>query len=186
MEKALRNKFEARGNLFPLPKENKVNEEEMAALQAELEGARKEVEEMKGQLGERDAKLGDVQRQLAEAAASNEASEQELASLRASLDEKDAQLAATAETLTQAVEKYRASLIAANPEMPEEMLIGESIADIDASVDKAQELVSRVRTRLEQDLKATPVPAGAPQRSGPDLSSMSPREKIQYALGKEA
>jgi chromosome segregation ATPase len=163
-----------------------MNDEEITVLQAEVDGARKEVEELKGQLGEKDATLGELQCQLAEAVASNEASEQELASLRASLDEKDAQLAATAETLTQAMEKYRASLIAANPEIPEEMLIGDSIADIDASVDKAQGLVSRVRTKLEQELRVTSVPAGAPQRSGPDLSSMSPREKIQYALGKEA
>lgn len=33
MEKALRNKFEARGNLFPLPKENTMNEEEITILQ---------------------------------------------------------------------------------------------------------------------------------------------------------
>ena len=163
-----------------------MNEEDITALHRELEGARREAGELKGQLGERDARLGEVQRQLADAVASNEASEAELASARAGLDEREAQLAAATESLSHAVERYRASLIAANPEIPQEMLGGDAIGDIDASLEKARELAGRVRTKLEEDLKATSVPPGAPQRSAPDLSDLSPREKIEYALRKEA
>ena len=163
-----------------------MNEEEITALQAELEGARRETEELKGQLGERDARLGEVQRQLSEAIAARESSEQELASVRTALDDKEAQLAAATEGLSHAVESYRASLVAANPEIPEEMIGGDAIGDIDASLEKARELAGRVRTKLEEDLKATSVPAGAPQRAAPDLSELSPREKIEYALRKEA
>ena len=163
-----------------------MNEEEITALQAELEGARREVEGLKGQLGERDARLGEVQRQLSEATAARESSEQELASVRTALDDKEAQLAAATEGLSHAVESYRASLVAANPEIPEEMIGGDAIGDIDASLEKARELAGRVRIKLEEDLKATAVPAGAPQRAAPDLSELSPREKIEYALRKEA
>jgi chromosome segregation ATPase len=163
-----------------------VNEEETTALQTELEGARKEAEELKGQLGERDARLGEVQRQLAEVTAAKETGEEELASLRAGLDDKEAQLSAATESLSNAVERYRASLIAANPEIPQDMIGGDAIGDIDASLEKAREMAGRVRTRLEEDLRATAVPAGAPQRSAPDLSDLSPREKIEYALRKEA
>ena len=198
MEKALRNKFEARGNLFPLPKENTMNEEEITILQQKdqqseqsigLRKAEKEVEELKSQLGERDATMGELQRQLAEAVASNDASEQELASLKASLEEKDTQLASTAETLSQAVERYRASLVAANPEIPQEMIAGEAIADIDISLEKAKALVEKVASSLErrreEEARATSVPTGAPERSSPDFSSMSAREKIEYAIRKE-
>jgi len=163
-----------------------VNEEETTVLQRELEGARREAEELKGQLGERDARLSEVQRQLAEVTTAKETSEQELASVRAGLDEREAQLAATAASLSHAVASYRASLIAANPEIPGEMIGGEAIGDIDASLERARELAGRVRTKLEEDLRATSVPAGAPQRPAPDLSELSPREKIEYALQKEA
>ena len=170
-----------------------MNEEEITALQAELEGARREVEgstrraqELKAQLGERDAKLGEVQRQLAEAMEAKEAGEAELASMRAALDEREAHLTAATESLSSAVERYRASLIAANPDIPEDMIGGEAIDDIDASLERARELAGRVRTKLEEDLKATSVPPGAPQRSAPDVSDLSPREKIEYALRKEA
>ena len=170
-----------------------MNEEEITALQAELEAARREVEdstrraeELKAQLGERDSRLGEVQRQLAEATAAKETSEAELTSVRAALDDKEAQLAAATERLSSAVDSYRGSLIAANPEIPQEMIGGDAIGDIDASLEKARELAGRVRTKLEEDLKATSVPAGAPQRSAPDLSELSPREKIEYALRKEA
>ena len=163
-----------------------MNEEDITALQTELEGARSEAEELKGQLGERDARLGEVQRQLAEATAAKETSEAELTSVRAALDDKEAQLAAATESLSSAVDSYRGSLILANPEIPQEMIGGDAIGDIDASLEKARELAGRVRTKLEEDLRATAVPAGAPQRSAPDLSELSPREKIEYALRKEA
>ncbi|MCK4721819.1 MAG: hypothetical protein KAT75_00875 [Dehalococcoidia bacterium] len=175
-----------------------MNEEEITILQQKdqqseqsigLRKAEKEVEELKSQLGERDATMGELQRQLAEAVASNDASEQELASLKASLEEKDTQLASTAETLSQAVERYRASLVAANPEIPQEMIAGEAIADIDISLEKAKALVEKVASSLErrreEEARATSVPTGAPERSSPDFSSMSAREKIEYAIRKE-
>lgn len=195
----MRNKFEARGNLFPLPKENTMNEEEITILQqkdqqkeAELEGARKEVEELKSQLGERDATMGELQRQLAEAVALNQTSAEELTLLQKGLEEKDTQLASTSETLSQAVERYRASLVAANPEIPQEMIAGEAIANIDISLEKAKALVEKVASSLErrreEEARATllgRVPTGAPERSSPDFSSMSAREKIEYAIRKE-
>ena len=156
-----------------------MNEEETAMVQTELEGLR-------AQAGERDARLGELQAQLAEALAANDAGQQELTSMKAALDERDAELAAATETLHEAVASYRAALVAANPQIPEEMVAGATIADIDASLDRARDMAGRVRQTLEEDLKATHVPAGAPERAVPDLSAMSPREKIHYALGKEA
>ena len=155
------------------------SEEETATVQTELD-------ELRAQLGERDARMGELNAQLAEALAANEAGQQELTAVKAALDERDAELAAATETLHEAVASYRASLLAANPHIPEEMIAGATISDIDASLDRAQDMAGRVRQTLEEDLKETHVPAGAPQRAVPDLSAMSPREKIHYALGKEA
>ena len=169
-----------------------MNDEEVQAIKEDLEAAKSQVEDLNSQLGERDATMGELQRQLAEAVASNDAGEQELASLKASLDEKDTQLASTTETLYQAVERYRASLVAANPEIPQEMIAGEAIADIDISLEKARALVEKVASSLErrheEEARATllgRVPTGAPERSSPDFSSMSAREKIEYAIRKE-
>jgi len=141
-----------------------VTDEEITALEAELEATKKEVERLKAQLDERDAKMGELQTVIA-------SQSEELASLR--------------EASAEATYKYRGSLLAANPEVPEEMIIGETIADIDASLETAKALVSKVKAKVEEEAKAAPVPAGAPERSGQDLSSMSPREKIEHALRAE-
>jgi len=36
---------------------------------------------------------------------------------------------------------------------------------------------------MEEEVSKARIPAGAPQRVPPDLSALSPREKIQYAIG---
>jgi molybdopterin converting factor small subunit len=48
---------------------------------------------------------------------------------------------------------------------------------------KAKTLVNRVKQGLEAEITAGKVPAGAPIRTPPDLSALSPREKINYAIG---
>ena len=49
---------------------------------------------------------------------------------------------------------------------------------------KVTDLAAGIKTRLEAELKNTIVPAGAPERSGPDTSGLSPREKIKHGLNK--
>ena len=44
-------------------------------------------------------------------------------------------------------------------------------------------LVTKVKQGLEIEISLARVPAGAPERTLPDLSALSPREKIQYAIG---
>lgn len=173
-------------------KETKVTDEEITAIQAELEGAKKEVENLQAQLGERDAKMGELQAVIAsqseaitEKGTLIEAHGQELTTVKAQLEEATTLSEGRGQALTEAVGKYRSSLIASNPEVPEEMIVGETIADIAASLETAKGLVTKVKAKVEEEAKAIPIPAGAPERSGPDLSSMSPREKIEYAIAKE-
>ena len=86
-------------------------------------------------------------------------------------------------TLSQAVTSYKATVIRLNPEVPEELVTGDTVEAIDKSLGNAKTLIGRVREKLEAEVATTRVPAGAPQRTPPDLSALSPREKIQYAIG---
>ena len=86
-------------------------------------------------------------------------------------------------SLTEAVASYRGLVIESHPEVLEELVAGDGIESINESLEKAQDLVSRVKQGLETEITLAKIPAGAPERTSPDLSSLSSREKIQYALG---
>ena len=51
--------------------------------------------------------------------------------------------------LAQAVELYRASLLAAAPDIPEELVNGATIAEVEASLAQARQMVEQVRGQLE-------------------------------------
>jgi len=97
---------------------------------------------------------------------------------------RDGELTAIKQSLSGAVTKYRAAVLASAPGIPEELVKGESIDEIDASLEMARGIVSKVRQQLEVEAEANKVPAGAPPRMPQDLSALSPAEKIAYALRK--
>jgi len=86
-------------------------------------------------------------------------------------------------SLAEAVTNYKTMVIQTNPEVMEELISGDNIEAINESLEKAKSLISRVRQGLETEISLTRVPAGAPERRAPDLSALSPSEKIQYAIG---
>jgi hypothetical protein len=73
-------------------------------------------------------------------------------------------------------------VVAANPEIPEELISGDGIEAVNQSLEEAKSLISRVKQGLEAEVQASRVPTGAPERTSPDLSTLSPREKIQYGV----
>ena len=85
-----------------------------------------------------------------------------------------------------AVEDFKKLAIASNPLIPQEAIYGGSIEEIKASLDRANKLVANVQSFLQEGLskqaQADQVPAGAPQRTGPDVSAMSTKEKINLGL----
>ncbi len=119
-----------------------------------------------------------------------------IASLEASLAERDTSLAeaikendalkkdfAALDTAhKEAVVEYRKLAVSSNPIFNPEMLAGNSIAEINAAMARVTDLAAKVRSKIEADIKAVSVPAGAPERSGPDLSGLSAREKIKHAI----
>lgn len=102
--------------------------------------------------------------------------------LQSALEEKDAELVALREQVASAAAKYRVSLLAATPEIPEELVQGETVEEVEASLASARKMVEKVKKQLESQVASERVPAGAPVRSGPDLTALSPKEKIAYAL----
>lgn len=123
----------------------------------------------------------------------------EVSSLNASLQEKETELKETKArfdsgaqqiaSLTQArdtaVSKYRASLAAANPAIPAELITGDTIEDIDASLETAKGLVDKIREGLTAENESVAIPAGAPTRNGTSTEGMSTREKINLGLSSQ-
>jgi len=141
---------------------------------AELEGLMTEKEE---QLATQERRIAELEQALAEKEAEVAALSQSAAELEAKQTELEAGLA-------QAISSYRALAVRYNPAVPEEQIAGDSIEAIDASLASAQALINRVRQELEAEMAAARVPAGAPLRTPADLSALSPRDKIQYAIGE--
>ena len=138
-----------------------------------------------------------LQRQLEEARARVAAVDQELAAARAETEAKDEQVLALegqmeelAQALTAAGQRYRELLLASNPEVslstevPAELVKGEGVEEVEASLEAARRTVLQVRSHLESEAQAGRVPAGSPVRSGPDLSALSPQEKIRMGLSR--
>jgi len=82
----------------------------------------------------------------------------------------------------EAVVEYRKLAVSSNPIFNPELLAGNSIPEINAAMTRAIDLVAKIRAKVEADYKAISVPAGAPERSGPDASGLSAREKISLAI----
>jgi chromosome segregation ATPase len=107
----------------------------------------------------------------------------EIASLKQSFTELEEKLTVTNDSLTEAVASYKNTVIRNNPDIVEELIGGDTIESVNESLEKARSLIGRVRQGLETEIASARVPAGAPERRPPDLSALSPREKIQYGIG---
>jgi len=97
----------------------------------------------------------------------------------------EGEVAALKEQLAGAAAKYRSLILATAPEVPEELVRGETPEEVEASFAAAREMVEKVRRQLEAKAQAQRVPAGAPARTSPDLGTLSPQKKIAYALSRQ-
>ena len=142
------------------------------------------VAELERLIAERDEALATKDSRIAELEQALAGKDEQVAALAQSAAELEQRLAEREESLAQALSSYRALAVKYNPSLPEEQVAGESIEEIDASLASAQALINRVRQELEAEMAAARIPAGAPQRTPADLSALSPRDKIQYAIGE--
>jgi len=112
--------------------------------------------------------------------------EARIAQIEQSLQERDGEIAQLRSRLAIGAAKYRQAMLASAPEVPEELVQGESIEEVETSLARAKGIVERIRGQLEARMVSERVPAGAPPRTAPDLSSLSPAEKIAYGLQRAA
>jgi hypothetical protein len=150
-------------------------EEQVAALQTDVEALQSRLADAEALAADRDAQLTHTRQQLGEhqAAAATHAAEAE--SLRSAA-------AAAEERQRLAAGRYRELLLAREPDLPEDMVDGVTVEEIDAAADRARQTVSLVRQRFEAQVQATRVPAGAPARGSNDTSGLSASEKIRLGL----
>ena len=137
---------------------------------------KQENEALTRELKSRDATIIRLEQALAD-------KDSEIVALKQALDEAERKLADLGNTLAQAVASYKALVVQANPGVLAELITGDTVEEVNESLKNAQALVERVRQEMEAEASKTKVPAGAPQRAPLDMSALSPREKIQYAIG---
>ena len=148
-----------------------TNEVEEMKAESEGEGGGEgggEKSEQERRIGELEATLAQLQQQMAER-------EQQV----------DGEVTALREQLSGAAAKYRALILTTAPEVPEELVRGETPQEVEASFAAAREMVEKVKTQLEAQAQSERVPTGAPARTPPDLGALSPQEKIAYALSHQ-
>ena len=125
---------------------------------------------------------GDIEDPIPEESPSEDALEIER--LTTLVTEKDSEISGLKQQVEIAVSRYRDALIAGAPDLPEELVRGKTIEELDRSVKSAKKIVEKVASRIEARAPEARVPSGAPARRPADVSGLSPREKILYAINK--
>ena len=107
----------------------------------------------------------------------------EIITLQQAVAETEKRLTGANDALAKAVASYKALVVESGPGVLAELITGDTVDEVDESLKNAKILIDRVRQEIEEESSKTKVPAGAPQRAPLDMSALSPREKIQYAIG---
>lgn len=147
-----------------------MTDDEVDALHEDMAEIRADNERLQMEAADTEARLSELTETLAEARAELARSEEEAETLRGALAE--------------AVAQFRQASLAAEPELPDDLVTGETIEDVTRSLAAARSLVQQVRERLagESGASGPRVPPGAPARRPPDLDALSSREKIAEGL----
>lgn len=164
-------------------------DEEVVLLEEQLAGAHADIERLQELVAAAEARALSseergqrLERELEQARLALNEHEQELA-LRA---ETDLQMTARLQTLQdqaqRGVECYREAILAREPDLPADLLSGDTIEAVEASLAQARQTVARVRQHLEQQAQTLKVPNGAPARSSPQAGDLSAAEKIRFGM----
>ena len=147
--------------------------EELEGLQEELVGARAEAERLAEELADREARAQELAAGMESLRRDLEAARQDAVQARTAAAEESRRLA----------ERYRAVLVQAAPDVPPDLIQGESVEELDRSLATAREVVARVREQVQTQAAAR-IPTGSPVRGAPDLGALSPAEKIRMGIAE--
>jgi vacuolar-type H+-ATPase subunit I/STV1 len=142
--------------------------EDLQVIKAELEEERKAKAAIEAVLAQRDARITELQATVSVVTQAGETAATELTQAKAAH--------------AKAVSKYLEATRALNSTIPQDIIAGQTIEEIDGSVKKAQSIATAVKANLEAQAKETKVPAGAPTRGGISLEGLTPREKIAAGI----
>lgn len=156
---------------------NKQETAEMADSEDEIEVLKNQNETLKNELKDREAAIMKLEQERADR-------DSEIAALKQAMEDAEGRISEVNENLAQAIAAYKEQVIRGNPGVPADMINGETVEEIDESLKKALALIEKVRQEMEEEASKMRIPGGAPQRTPPDLSGLSAREKIQYAIGR--
>ena len=166
-----------------------MSEEELSELQERLAEAQAEVERLQAMTADREARAvhldeqnAKLRRDLEEARGALSTAEEQASAHQERVAGLEGELSTAREQTREAAARYREALLSASPEVPADMVAGESVEEVEASLAAARQTVSQVRQHLESQAQAGRVPAGAPPRQAPDLSALTPEEKIRMGL----
>ena len=148
-----------------------------------LVAAQAQVEDLTRQLGERDAKMGELQTEISEKGALVESQATDLAILQEAGKENETKLAGFSESLTDALKRYRDLALVQIPDAVADLVVGDTIDAIDASLAGAKTLVDKVKAGLEVSASED-ISAGSPARTEPDWRGLSSKEKIIKGLSE--
>lgn len=139
-------------------------------------------DEMSGEMGE---DVLDEMSAIAEAEATAQEAEQAAQAERVAALERE--MAAERERTLAAVTRYRQAVLAAEPELPEELVSGASLEEVEQSLTAARRAVATIRERLTVEGRQDGgFPVGAPARGAASTAGMSASEKIAFGLEREA
>jgi predicted nuclease with TOPRIM domain len=146
-----------------------------AAVANELDALKQENEALKNELKTKHALVIELEQKLTE-------KDNELAALQESLEQALQDSASLRHQLDEALAAYKEMVQQANPGLVAGMVKGDTIEEINESLKSARALVEKVKQEVAAENAKVRVPAGAPQRTPLDLSGLTPREKIKYAM----
>jgi uncharacterized coiled-coil protein SlyX len=107
---------------------------------------------------------------------------QDIEALKGQLAEASTNFEGAKAAYAYAVEDFKKLAAASNPLIPPEVIFGTTVEEVKASLARTNKLVANVQESLAKQAVASAVPAGAPQRTGPNVEGMSTTEKINLGL----
>ena len=162
-------------------------QEELADAQAQIEALQSATADAEARAATARAELASLRAELAEAHTAHDSAQAELVEASSQIDSLRGELAEVHSRLRDAAIRYRDARLAAAPHIPADLVPGETVEEIEQQLEAAQKVVAQLREKLEADARREEsrparIPIGAPARRAPDLSALSPTEKIKLGL----
>ena len=153
--------------------------EDLEAIKAQLEAEKTAKAALEEAMAAKDAKIVALEGTLGGLTSELEG---KTAELDASITELAKAKEASEAAIGVATGKYREALIEAHPNIPQELIAGNTVEELFNSVEKGKAVVESVKKSMETQAAAGKVPAGAPTRGVITTEGMSPREMIAAGI----